>query len=203
MPQPALLLIGPTGVGKTPLGEYAEKHGVHGQRCAHFDFGAALRQADSAETPTGALTPGDVKFIHKVLNEGALLEDETFYIAAELLRAHVAAAKLGPDDYVLLNGLPRHVGQARDIDAIARVERVLYLHCDAETVYKRIRQNSGGDRTERNDDAPEAIARKLAIFEERTLPLANHYRSLGTPVFDIGITTTSDPASIWTQFESV
>jgi adenylate kinase len=199
---PALLLVGPTGVGKTPLGEYAEAHGFCGKRCTHFDFGAALRRVDRGGNPVGALTADDVSFIHKVLTEGALLEDETFYIASELLKAHVATAELGPDDYVLLNGLPRHVGQARDVDAIVRVQRVLHLHCTPEVVHDRIVLNSGGDRAERIDDAPEAVARKLAIFEERTRPLVDHYRVLDIPVTDIEITTASNPATIWQQFET-
>jgi adenylate kinase len=178
---PALLLVGPTGVGKTPLGEYAEVHGFCGKRCTHFDFGAALRRVDRGGNPVGALTADDVSFIHKVLTEGALLEDETFYIASELLKAHV--------------------GQARDVDAIVRVQRVLHLHCTPEVVHDRIVLNSGGDRAERIDDAPEAVARKLAIFEERTRPLVDHYRVLDIPVTDIEITTTSHPASIWQQFE--
>ena len=199
--RPALLLIGPTGVGKTPLGEYAEIHGFAGKQCTHFDFGAALRSVDESGVPVGTLSPDDVTFIHRVLTEGALLEDNTFYIASELLRAHIEAAGFGEGDYVLLNGLPRHVGQARDVDSIATVERVLHLHCTPEVVHARIRQNSGGDRSERTDDAPEAVVRKLAIFEERTRPLVDHYRGLGIPVADVEVTTESNPATIWNRFE--
>ncbi len=197
-----MLLIGPTGVGKTPLGEYAEQHGYGGKRCIHFDFGAALRSVHASGQPVGALSQDDVTFIHKVLTEGALLENETFYIAAELLQAHIEAAHLGPDDYVLLNGLPRHVDQARDVDTIASVKHVLHLHCTPDVVYARIQQNSGGDRTERTDDAPEAVARKLAIFEQRTRPLIDHYRDLGIPVTTVEITPQTTPATIWAQFEA-
>jgi len=200
--QPALLLIGPTGVGKTPLGECAEQHGYSGKRCTHFDFGAALRGVDASGVPVGTLTADDVTFIHKVLTEGALLENDTFYIASELLRAHIEAAGLAEEDYVLLNGLPRHVDQARDVDAIVSVRRVLHLHCSPKVVHARIRQNSGGDRSERTDDAPEAVVRKLAIFEARTRPLVDHYRALGIPVIDVEITTDSNPATIWQQFEA-
>jgi adenylate kinase len=198
---PGLLLLGPTGVGKTPLGEYAESQGFQNHRCSHFDFGANLRKVDQTGKPQGKLTHDDVMFIHKVLTEGALLEHDTFYIAEELLRAHIQNNSLGPDDYVLLNGLPRHADQARDIESIVSVERVVHLHCTPEVVYERIRTNSGGDRTERSDDAPEAIARKLEIFETRTQPLVEYYRSRGISVIDIGITATSSPETIWAQFE--
>jgi adenylate kinase len=199
---PGLLLVGPTGVGKTPLGEYAEAHGFRGRRCTHFDFGASLRKVDAAGTPVGTLKNTDVDFIHKVLTEGALLENETFYIAAELLSSHIAAEGIGPDGCVLLNGLPRHVDQARGVASIVQVERVLHLHCSPEMVYERIHSNCGGDRTDRTDDAPEAIAHKLQIFEDRTRPLVEHYRSTGVPVIDVAVTIDSVPAAIWAAFEA-
>jgi len=40
---PAVLLLGPTGAGKTPLGEMIEARGLWGMSCLHFDFGANLR----------------------------------------------------------------------------------------------------------------------------------------------------------------
>jgi adenylate kinase len=136
-----------------------------------------------------------------VLTEGALLENETFYIAAELLNAHIADSQITRDDYVLLNGLPRHVDQANAVDAIIRVVHVLNLKCSPAVVYERIGLNSGGDRAVRTDDAPEAIARKLAIFETRTQPLIDHYRNQGIPVTDIEVGVQTAPAAIWQQFE--
>ena len=40
----ALLLIGPTGSGKTPLGELLERSGLWGRPCRHFDFGERMRR---------------------------------------------------------------------------------------------------------------------------------------------------------------
>jgi adenylate kinase len=197
----AILLVGPTGVGKTPLGEYAERHGYKGRRCSHFDFGAALRAVDASGKPVGALSERDVAFIHRVLTDGALLENETFYIAEELLRAHISHAQLTSEDPILLNGLPRHVDQATAVDAIVRVEQVLHLRATPDVVYQRIGQNSGGDRSARADDAPEAISRKLAIFETRTRPLVEHYRSRGVPIAEVDINVQTTPEDIWTVFQ--
>ena len=46
----AVVLLGPTGSGKTPLGEWLEAKGLGGRRCHHFDFGTRLRRV-----ATGAL----------------------------------------------------------------------------------------------------------------------------------------------------
>ena len=40
----AILLLGPTGSGKTPLGELMERRGFGGRRCRHFDLGDRLRR---------------------------------------------------------------------------------------------------------------------------------------------------------------
>lgn len=41
---PAVLLLGSTGSGKTPLGDLIERRGLRGVRCLHFDFGVNLRK---------------------------------------------------------------------------------------------------------------------------------------------------------------
>ncbi len=39
----SILLLGPTGAGKSPLGNQMEQNGIRGKRCFHFDFGHELR----------------------------------------------------------------------------------------------------------------------------------------------------------------
>jgi hypothetical protein len=51
---PALLLLGPTGAGKTPLGDWLEAHGLWGRPCHHFDFGANLRAVVAVVAGLGA-----------------------------------------------------------------------------------------------------------------------------------------------------
>ena len=83
---PAILILGPTASGKTPLGQFLENHGLWGRRCFHFDFGEQLRGAISGHTDTGALSSNDIQTIKKVLRTNALLENSQFHIAAALLR---------------------------------------------------------------------------------------------------------------------
>ncbi|MHC4715692.1 MAG: nucleoside monophosphate kinase [Planctomycetota bacterium] len=194
----AILLVGPTGSGKTPLGEMLERRGLRGRRCVHFDFGASLRRAAAGETPPADLTEAEVAFLGDVLESGALLEDEHFPIAATILRAFIDARCLGPEDRLVLNGLPRHAGQARDVDTIVEVAAVVELRCTPEVVFERIRTNAGGDRTDRSDDDADAVREKLDTYARRIAPLVGHYRDAGVPidVIDVGADTAAE--EVWT-----
>ena len=193
--QPAILLLGPTGSGKSPLGKALEAAGWDGKRCAHFDFGAWLRRCGSY-TPEAAsfLNDDELGVVRSALAGGALLEDEQFPIATKILEAFRSEQTLPPGDFIVLNGLPRHLGQAADLDALIDLRFMVELACDAETIRARIRLNSGGDRDGRVDDSLPEIERKLAIYHERTLPLSEHYRALGVPLrqFQVGVATSAE-----------
>jgi hypothetical protein len=61
-----MLLIGPTGVGKTPFGSCLEKNGFRGRRCLHFDFGHELRTVAQQEVPPKGSVAGRDVFRLKV-----------------------------------------------------------------------------------------------------------------------------------------
>ena len=190
-----MLLLGPTGAGKTPLGDYLAERGLFGRRCVHFDFGAQLRQV--AEHGGSGLTANDVAFVQRVLTDGALLEDDTFHIARTILEAFMGKQDVGMQDLVVLNGLPRHAGQARDVGKVMDVILVVALECTAKIVHERIATNSGGDRGERADDSVAEIARKLEIYAERTRPLLEHYRSDGTSCRPVPVGVETTPADLF------
>lgn len=181
-----MLLVGPTGSGKTPLGEAIEAGGVDGGRCVHFDFGWHLRRA--ADGQTGLLGDDEAAFVREMLDANQLLEDGHFHIAEKLLRAFLAGRRMGPEDMVVLNGLPRHVEQARRVDSIVNVRAVAHLACTDETVLRRIRTDAGGDRGNRCDDSVEDVRNKLAIFAARTAPLIDHYRARGADIYELPVT---------------
>lgn len=190
----AILLLGPTGAGKTPLGDYLQQHGLHNRRCAHFDFGAQLRAAAVSSPPE--LSPNDLSIIRHSLQTGALLEDHQFHIAAGILHAFARSMQLTNDDLLILNGLPRHEGQAQRMEDLVAMQAIINLECTPQVVHDRIRLNTGGDRSGRIDDSVDAVARKLALFAARTAPLIEHYRARGIPIRSIPIAVDTTPQQI-------
>ncbi|MBI5396985.1 MAG: nucleoside monophosphate kinase [Verrucomicrobia bacterium] len=191
----AILLLGPTGSGKTPLGEWLEQHGLSKSRCHHFDFGANLRAVASGAM-TESFRPDEVRFIREVLEKGALLENETFHLAAKILRAFIARRKPQPDDLLILNGLPRHSGQAEALEPFLYVVAVVSLECSPAIIRERIRLNAGGDRAARTDDHDALLEKKLAIFSARTRALISCYRERGVRVITIAVDVGTQPAEI-------
>jgi adenylate kinase family enzyme len=195
-PRPqAILLLGPTGSGKTPLGDWLERHGIGTRRCHHFDFGANLRAVAAGAMAEG-LTQDEILFIRDVLEKGALLENETFYLAAKILRVFLTQRQSQPDDLLVLNGLPRHAGQAEALEPLLDVVAVVGLECSAAVVRERIRLDTGGDRVTRSDDHESLLEKKLAIFAERTRALTAHYRARGVPVIAVEVGVQTQPTEV-------
>jgi adenylate kinase family enzyme len=190
----AILLLGPTGSGKTPLGQFLEERGLWGHTCRHFDFGANLREIVARNQPDESIAAEDVSLLCRLVQEGLLLEGEHFPLAARILRRYTARQSLDPETWIVLNGLPRHLGQAQAMEGIVDIRMVVHLDCSAHVVAERIGRNVGGDRDRRQDDAPEAIRRKLAIFTERTAPLLHYYRSRQVRIetVEVGPRTTAE-----------
>jgi adenylate kinase family enzyme len=190
----ALLILGPTGSGKTPLGEHLARYGWAGRRCFHFDFGECLRRAASGAG--SGFADDEIAFLQQVLTSGALLDDESFHLAERILREFLDACGTGPDDLLILNGLPRHVGQATALASLVAVRTVLRLHCSGEVVLERLQRNAGGDRGSRTDDDDALVREKLRTYERRTAPLAEHYRRRGAAVHDLQVAAATGPAEL-------
>jgi adenylate kinase len=185
--QTSWLLLGPTGAGKSPLGRMLEEKGAAGRRCFHFDFGAEMRAV--AEAPEGAadLPPAERQVVLRSLATGALLEDHEFLIALRILGAFLRHSGMGEEDRLVLNGLPRHVGQARMMEDVVRVAAVISLEAGAEIIRERIERNTGGDRVGRVDDELHAVRQKLVLFRMRTLPLIEYYENREVPVVRVPV----------------
>lgn len=195
--QAAMLLIGPTGAGKTPFGELLAHRGLGGRKCFHFDFGGQLRALVDRNQPDERFSPSDLQFLHDVLRSGVLLEDQHFPLAARVFSAFLADHSVAPDNLVVLNGLPRHVGQAKDMESLASVNLIVVLECRAEVVWARIDSDIGGDRRDRTDDSLADVTRKLVWYERRTRPLIEYYRRLGRKVVALTVSSQTTAEVLW------
>jgi len=193
--QNAIVLIGPTGSGKSPLGDLLSANGLWGHRCIHFDFGAELRNI-ADRTTAGDFTDTEIQFVRNVLETGALLEDGDFHLAMRAVQGVLNAQHADENCILVMNGLPRHVGQARDLQTILKIRAVIVLNCSPQLVQTRITENTGGDRTNRSDDDLEAVNKRLEIFAQRTAPLAEYYRQNAVAILSIDVAQGATPQKI-------
>jgi adenylate kinase len=189
--------MGPTGSGKTPLGDELEMRGLGGRRCHHFDFGANLRAIASGPDAAGGLTEAEIAAVRASLATGALFEDRDLPMIVRIVERSVGRAGIGPEDMIVLNGLPRHEGQAEGLAGILAVERIVLLKADAEVIRDRLGLDPGGDRAGRADDTVDAVRKRLGDYRERTLPLLEHYRRGGVPVVTIRVTAAMSAAEMY------
>ena len=98
----AILLLGPTGAGKSPLGDEIQNKGIAGRRCFHFDFGHELRSIAELDLPPEGFQEKELLFIRDVLEKGLLLENEHFPIAAKIVRRFQARNNFSEGDSLIL-----------------------------------------------------------------------------------------------------
>jgi adenylate kinase family enzyme len=194
----SVLLLGPTGSGKTPLGQLMQERGLWGLRCLHFDFGHELRQSVS---DSQVLSDAERELVSRVLRTGALLEDEHFPVALKIFETFLASHNTAKRTLIILNGLPRHTGQAERLQEVVRMMAVVNLECKPETVLQRISNNAGGDRTGRIDDSLEEVKRKLELFRQRTAPLLIYYKAQNVGIISVDVGPASTAADALEKIE--
>jgi len=205
----AILLLGPTGAGKTPFGEALESSSLWGGNYHHFDFGEKLRQtaltpSDSQGTPEAALTEDELQTVRSVLASNSLLDESDFPIAEKILISFMKSKNLNPSsDVIILNGLPRHTAQASALEKIIAVKVVLIFACSPDVIFERIKTNSGGDREGRTDDSLDEIKRKLDIYREKTMPLAEYYKTPDRTILEIAVDADTIPLYIIQSLETM
>ena len=104
-PVDSILLLGPTGVGKSPLGDVIARKGMFGRRCHHLDFGSELRDAVSRVDRSSAYAKKELNFIHGVLELGLLLENKHFPLAEKIISLYLNRVGFSKHDVLVLNGI--------------------------------------------------------------------------------------------------
>ena len=153
-----VILLGPQGSGKGTQGKrIAEEYGI-----PHIATGDMLRAMRHEDTELG-------HEVDAIMSKGELVSDD-FMI--DLVRD-----RLSRDDAqggFVLDGFPRTMAQAdelgRDIDVVFE-----FQVRDRQTLLDRMLKRAREEN--RPDDTPEAIQRRLDIYDRDTAPLVEYYRS--------------------------
>jgi adenylate kinase len=119
-------------------------------------------------------------------SKGQLVPDN---ITVELWKAAIDAAvdahKFKPDiDTLVLDGIPRNVGQAGIMEEMIDVKKVFHLACpNRETLFGRLKKRALKDN--RLDDANEQVIQKrLDIYESESKPVLAYYSKERITVVD-------------------
>jgi adenylate kinase len=185
-----LILIGPPGAGK---GTQAKRLVDH-FRLPYLATGDMMRTARKEDSELG-------RKIDRIINEGGLVDDN---IVCEVLIERVDDS----EDGFMLDGFPRTAGQADILDgALERrgraITAVLLIEAPDEVIEKRLTgrrvcpnghvyhleanppeqegvcDEDGEPLTQRDDDKPETVRKRLATYHEQTEPLVERYEAEG------------------------
>lgn len=159
------LIFGPPGSGKGTQGR------VLGSipRFFHCACGDVFRSLDT-RSELGQ------EFLH-FSSQGLLVPDDlTVRLWKSKIEGQQQSQLFKPDiDFLVLDGIPRNVDQAKIMEAYVSVHQVFHLSLrDRGELARRLRERALKDN--RLDDANEAvISRRLELYEEETKPMLEHY----------------------------
>jgi adenylate kinase len=162
-----VLLFGAPGSGKGTQGKILGSiPGFY-----HFACGDVFRSLD-LQSETG-------RVFWEYSSRGELVPDEfTVDLWKNYIRGMEMVNRFHPETEILvLDGIPRNVTQARLMDDLLDVTKVVYLVCaDMNKMVERLRRRALKEN--RIDDANDAVIRKrLTIYENETKPVLDYYKS--------------------------
>jgi len=168
-----VLVLGPQGSGKgTQAKLIAKTYGI--PQVATGDMARELKELDS---PLG-------REVKEIYDRGELLPDD---LIVRMIRDRLDRGDTIPG--FILDGFPRNLPQAEALDTLlAELGRGLdvvfeFQIGDREVLMERIAKRAVEEG--RTDDTPDAIRKRLEIYDRNTAPLVEHYRATRTNVVGI------------------
>lgn len=164
-PWQAAIVIGLPGTGKSTMCRALEP----APNLVHVEAGEVLRRLDP-DSPAG-------RRAQPYIDRGDLVPDElTMEAWAEHVEKLVKNGAFVPDQQILLlDGIPRTLGQGRSLRERAEVRGLIFLDVDDDDVLVH-RLLKRGETSGRSDDAEESvIRRRIAMHREDVLPVLEVY----------------------------
>ena len=160
-----VLVLGPQGSGKgTQAKLIAKTYGI-----PHIATGDMIREMKELDTELG-------RRVKEIYDRGDLVDDATI---VELIESRLDRGDTIPG--FILDGFPRNTAQAEALDELLHrlgrdLDVVFDLQVgDREVLLDRIAKRAVEEG--RSDDTPEAIRKRLEIYDRETAPLVEYYRS--------------------------
>lgn len=180
-----VILLGAPGAGKgTQAKRLAEKYDI-----PHVSTGDIFRANIKNQTAIGVVAKS-------YIDKGQLVPDE---VTVEIVKQRLNE----PDCQkgYLLDGFPRNVYQAEELDKISNVEKVIDIEVDLNKLLKRITGRRvcacgesyhvdflegkteclrcGGKLYQRADDNEATVNERLSVYQKQTAPLIDYYKKAG------------------------
>jgi adenylate kinase len=181
-----IVFLGPPGAGKgTQALLIAGELGI-----PHLSTGDLLRAAVAAGTPLGKEADG-------FMRSGGLVPDR---LVLRILSERIGKPDTGPG--FLLDGFPRTLEQAKALEEFTELDHVISFEIPDSLLIERLTQRrncptcgtvynlatqppkvagkcdrDGTPLAQRPDDTPVAVANRLKVYRELTIPLVQFYRS--------------------------
>lgn len=159
--QRIVFVLGGPGSGKgTQCSKIVEEFGY-----CHLSAGDLLRQEVAKGNERG-------KMIEDIMKKGDLVPQE---ITIGLLRDAMRQHKDCPG--FLIDGFPRDYQQGVQFEQeVVESDFLLFFECSGEVMEERLLKR--GEMSQRVDDNIETIKKRFKTFEEKTLPVIDHYGQL-------------------------
>ncbi len=194
-----IILLGAPGAGKgTQASRISDAY-----KLPHISTGDIFRENIKNGTPIGLQAKS-------YIDQGLLVPDE---VTCKIVEDRISREDC--KDGYMLDGFPRNLFQAAELDKITNIDLVINIDVDFSLLLDRLcgrrvckdcgesyhvsRLNGetkcarcGGELYQRKDDNPETVQSRLDVYTAQTAPLIDYYEKKGILFNVVGNTTPED-----------
>ena len=182
-----IVILGHPGSGKgTEAKLIQKKYGI-----PHISTGDIFRSISQESTELG-------REVKRLIGSGNFVPDS---ITIKFVKERIS--KEDCKEGFILDGFPRNLNQAKELDKIIKIDKVIHLHIEDETAVNRLSSRwqckkcgiiygvnikPKSDNTcdkckeklyQRDDDKPDLLRKRIKICHDETRPLIDYYKKKG------------------------